>query len=322
MGVNYLKDWVNWIELTLFTTSIIFVVIFFTDCLCPMGWQWQLGAMAVFLGWLDLILFLRKLLPLTGIYIVMFVDIFYTFCRLFVFALLLVIAFGLSFYMAFNEPHLKRTPFSTTARTLLNIMTMTTGEFDYSGIFRLAPMGTHETFEEIPFPPVSYILWIAFIIIMPILLTNLLVGLAVDNIKGTLDDAVLKRRALQVELVLTVEEVLPVYLRRYFITGSREIHPNRSLSLWEKCKNAWGREQKDSSENISKALNPPLTPIEQVQSQTRRLLREVDDMRQRNQRLENMLSAIVQHHNITVDDERKHFAQPSMVYRERISLTS
>ena len=38
LGVwNYLKDWVNWIELTLFTTSIIFAVVFFTDCLCPMS---------------------------------------------------------------------------------------------------------------------------------------------------------------------------------------------------------------------------------------------------------------------------------------------
>ena len=71
---------------------------------------------------------------------------------------------------------LQRTPFSSAARTLLNIMTMTTGEFDYSGIFRLAPTGTHDTFEEIPFPPVSYILWIVFIILMPILLTNLLVS--------------------------------------------------------------------------------------------------------------------------------------------------
>ena len=66
-------------------------------------WQWQFGAIAVFLGWLDLIIFIRKL-PLTGIYVVMFVDIFYTFCRLFFLSLLLVIAFSLAFYMAFHEP--------------------------------------------------------------------------------------------------------------------------------------------------------------------------------------------------------------------------
>ena len=57
----------------------------------------------MFLGWLDLIIFIRKL-PLTGIYVLMFIDIFYTFCRLFFLSLLLVIAFGLAFYMSFNEP--------------------------------------------------------------------------------------------------------------------------------------------------------------------------------------------------------------------------
>ena len=66
-------------------------------------WQWQLGAIAVFLGWVDLIIFFSKL-PLTGIYVVMFIDILYTFCRLFILSTLLVVAFGLAFFMAFNEP--------------------------------------------------------------------------------------------------------------------------------------------------------------------------------------------------------------------------
>lgn len=33
--LNYFLDWVNWIELLLFTFSILFVFVFFTDCLCP-----------------------------------------------------------------------------------------------------------------------------------------------------------------------------------------------------------------------------------------------------------------------------------------------
>ena len=54
-------------------------------------------------------------------------------------------------------------------------MTMATGEFDFDSIFRQDPTGGSDDAEEIPFPPVSYILWIVFIIIMPILLTNMLV---------------------------------------------------------------------------------------------------------------------------------------------------
>ena len=74
-------------------------------------------------------------------------------------------------------PLSQRQPFSTPARSLLKTMTMTTGEFEYDGIFRQAPGGIDPgtTVREIPFPPVTYILWIVFIILMPILLTNLLV---------------------------------------------------------------------------------------------------------------------------------------------------
>ena len=55
-------------------------------------------------------------------------------------------------------------------------MTMTTGEFEYDSIFRQFPGGDESsaTIEEIPFPGVSFLLWIIFLILMPILLTNLL----------------------------------------------------------------------------------------------------------------------------------------------------
>ena len=58
-------------------------------------------------------------------------------------------------------------------------MTMTTGEFDYDTLFRQFPGGAQDgdTTAEIPFPVISFILWIIFLILMPILLTNLLVSM-------------------------------------------------------------------------------------------------------------------------------------------------
>lgn len=58
-------------------------------------------------------------------------------------------------------------------------MTMTTGEFEYDAIFRQFPGGdaNSDTIEEIPFPVVSFLIWIIFLVLMPILLTNLLVSL-------------------------------------------------------------------------------------------------------------------------------------------------
>ena len=63
--LEYVMDLVNWIEVILFICSILFAFVFFTPCHCPLEWQWQLGVVAVFLAWIDLIIFLRKI-PLTG----------------------------------------------------------------------------------------------------------------------------------------------------------------------------------------------------------------------------------------------------------------
>ena len=59
-------------------------------------------AAANFLAWFDLLLFMRKL-PLFGVYVVMFIQIVYTFLRFMFLALLLIVAFGLAFYMLFVQ---------------------------------------------------------------------------------------------------------------------------------------------------------------------------------------------------------------------------
>ncbi len=64
-------------------------------------------------------------------------------------------------------------PFRSPASSLFKTITMTTGEFDFDPLFR---QGGDET-EEPPYHAVSVILWIIFIVLMPILLMNLLVWL-------------------------------------------------------------------------------------------------------------------------------------------------
>ena len=88
----------NCIELLACVSSIIFASHFGTNCWCPTNWQWQLGAIAVFLAWINLILFLKRV-PLLGIYVLMFNSILYTFLKFALIAALFVAAFGFAFYM-------------------------------------------------------------------------------------------------------------------------------------------------------------------------------------------------------------------------------
>ena len=53
-------------------------------------------------------------------------------------------------------------------------MVMTTGEFDFDGIFFNSQEDAEED-RDLFYPEIAYTLWIVFIILMPIILTNLLV---------------------------------------------------------------------------------------------------------------------------------------------------
>lgn len=60
---------------------------------------------------------------------------------------------------------------------------------------------------------------------MSIIIMNMLIGLAVDDIKEVQEKASLKRLAMKVELVLTVERILPTVLLRKCITKFCSVKP-------------------------------------------------------------------------------------------------
>jgi len=66
---------------------------------------------------------------------------------------------------------LQRNAFSNPGRAIVKLMAMTIGELDYNDLFH-----QNENEEEIAFPPVSFLLWIIFLVTMPVLLSNLLVS--------------------------------------------------------------------------------------------------------------------------------------------------
>ena len=102
MRWSYVTDWVNWMESVQYICSIVFVVVYDTDCFCVVNWQWQVGVVAVFWGWINLILFMSKL-PFLGIYIIILIRISITFVKMLILTLLLIVAFGLTFFMVFLD---------------------------------------------------------------------------------------------------------------------------------------------------------------------------------------------------------------------------
>ena len=81
-----------------FVLTIIFVFGFLNDCWCSPPWQWQIGALAVFMAYINFILMLKGM-PLFGVFINMLLNIVITFIKLIYLPLMLILAFAIPFYM-------------------------------------------------------------------------------------------------------------------------------------------------------------------------------------------------------------------------------
>ena len=298
----------NYIEWFIYIGSIVFVSDVFASrqqvgaCGYKNPFIWEMGAFVVLLSWFNLAVFLRKL-PLLGIYILMLLHVIVTFFRIMLLGLVFIIGFSVAFYMVFRQGDFcnqYRNPFSTFLKTVV----MMAGEFEYDGLFN----NVDNTLDH---PISSYILWLIFVILIPIILANLLVGLAVDDIKGVQETAVLKRLALKVELVLNFEETFPfsIYtLRKKYAIKRTTIFPNKT-SIADRISFAFGGERSFLIQDIVEALGLKKDRIDVLSNRTvtmeknlfvmRRLLTKVSE---REERIEEMLTRITK--KLIPEDDR------------------
>ena len=99
-GWKYFNDLDNYFQLALYTLTIIFIRGIDNECWCSTPWQWQIGAFAVFFSWIDFI-FILKYIPYAAVTINIFLSICVKSLELIFLLLVLILAFGIPFYMVF-----------------------------------------------------------------------------------------------------------------------------------------------------------------------------------------------------------------------------
>ena len=100
--------------------------------------------------------------------------------------MIVVLAFAIGFHMLLRHEQLFAEPWDAALKTLI----MMSGEYDYTTIF-------FET-GKVPFPSVTYTMFVVFFLLISIMTLNLLVGLTVDDIKASLDEAENKNLTMKV----------------------------------------------------------------------------------------------------------------------------
>ena len=70
-----------------------------------LAWQWQIGIGVLWLSWIEFI-FLSTQFQLIGVHALMFIRVLKTILKFIPLALLLIIAFGLTFHFLLYQPQL------------------------------------------------------------------------------------------------------------------------------------------------------------------------------------------------------------------------
>ena len=108
---------------------------------------------------------------------------------------------------------------------------------DFSDTFakHVTKAGIVPTF-HLPYPAFTTIYFLVFVAMISILLMNLLTGVALDNVNGVQDSAVIERLAMQAKLSLDFEFVVPKNWQKKWIEQSfgdliKKEKPNQDNTL-------------------------------------------------------------------------------------------
>ena len=167
--------------------------------------QWQVSAIAITLAWINLLIYMRLLYGV-GKFVILFTDVVATFFAVSYVFIILLMAFSLGFHTLLSN----RKYFKHPKDALLKTMIMMSGEIEYGEIF--FKENNPKSFEEweqghetVPFPFLTYSLFVVFFVMLSIVALNVLVGLTVDDIRNFLEDADLRKLSMRLKFVLEME---------------------------------------------------------------------------------------------------------------------
>ncbi|RDD38700.1 Transient receptor potential cation channel subfamily A member 1 [Trichoplax sp. H2] len=204
-GLRYFRSGTNYIELCMYGFSLFLMI---RPGRSPDAMQWICGSLAIWLAWVNILLFFERISSL-GIYVIMLKTVLYTFLKVMFIVIIFIVAFAFVFIiLAENED-----VYGSFSLSCIKVLNMMVGEIDYNDIF--VPAITNKT---IPYPYnyMTMITLIVFMFLMPILLTNLMIGLAIGDIDQIQKSANLRRLANQVDFLDDLERSIPAYLRKKF----------------------------------------------------------------------------------------------------------
>lgn len=191
--LSHMENVVEWLVLfSVFAISCIYTGRTYT-------WQNHVGAFAVLLGWINLMVMIGQL-PVLGSYVAMYTSIQKEFAKLFAAYLCVLIGFTFSFCVIFPQSKAFANPFVG----FIQVLVMMTGELSFDDLL----LGDNENKPAVLLEISAHVIFVLFVLFVTIILMNLLVGIAVHDIQGLQKTAGLYKLVSQTELISYIEAAL------------------------------------------------------------------------------------------------------------------
>lgn len=263
----YVLNVLNIVEWICYVAALVFVI---PPCDCKLGGKLEVGAVALFFGWMNLILYFRRLSSY-GQYVIMLTTMFATLVKVLVLWMLFIMAFGTTFYMIMDEESFS----AKFGYSMFSMFVMTMGELNYHDDFM--------PWENLPFATLTNILFIVLVLGMPIIMMNMLIGLAVGDIDKIQQNALMDRYVLQVQLLLDIERTLPLFILKRVQVHSYADYPNANQSFVAKLVAlfvSFGKaevEEEEGQTEVSPGMQQIIGKLEQQEKRVEKMYEMVKD---------------------------------------------
>ena len=192
LHVQYLREAESWIKFGALTTS---TAIIFAHS--KADWVLHISALAVLLGWTEVTLLLGRL-PMFGVYPLMFYAVAEHLVKFISVFFFFLAGFAFSFHIIFTDKPAFNYPWTALLRTVAMLL----GDMDFDGYF----------FDDNSCPTVSivgtaHVIYFLFMIFASLVLMNLLIGLAVNDIQGLQKEGRIKRLRKQAQFIVYLEDM-------------------------------------------------------------------------------------------------------------------
>ena len=193
--------------------SIVSIYVF----LIPPDPIWEAGVVAIISTWLYVICF-TQFYEGIGIYVIMLLEVTYSLLRVIIFAVLMFVAFGLAFHILIGEI----SQYSTPGRSMFTVLVSMVEGIATDEIVEKDSMGM------LSYRGLTYVVIIVMTFLLPVVVINLFIGLAVGDIEKVRENATVTQRQLQIALYSFIDPIVsffaPHSVNREFIIVTPNKH--------------------------------------------------------------------------------------------------